>query len=70
MTASHASVGWTSTLLGRCSYSTYSLQTPAELYSNIQDALQIQRDHAMHFVTHNNKSDLQTHSRSLAIMPS
>jgi len=34
-----------------------------------QEALQMKRDHAMQFVTPNNKSDLQTHSRSLAIVP-
>jgi len=34
-----------------------------------QEALQMQRDHATSFVTRNNKSNLQTHSRSLVFVP-
>jgi len=34
-----------------------------------QEALLLQRDHTMHFVIRNNRSDLQTHSRSLVFMP-
>jgi len=34
-----------------------------------QKALQMQRDPVMHFVNHNNKSDLQAHSRSLVFVP-
>jgi len=34
-----------------------------------EEALQMQRDRATRFVTRNSKSDLQTHSKSLAIVP-
>jgi len=30
---------------------------------NVQEALQMQRDHTMRFVTYNDTTDLQTHSR-------
>ena len=38
------------------------------ILSHEQEGLQMQRDQAMHFVTCNNKSDLQTHSSSLAFV--
>jgi len=35
----------------------------------IQEALLLQRDHAVHYVSHNDKSDFQSHSRSLVFLP-
>jgi len=34
-----------------------------------QEALQVQRDHTIRFVTGNNKRGLHAHSRSLVLMP-
>jgi len=35
----------------------------------LQEALQMQRDRTTRFVSRNNKSDLQAHSRSLVFVP-